>query len=111
MQVSVAHGSACASSPVVSESDDVDMDSDLTTNGDRSDHEATPRPEAINENDPVSIMPFLGRVEQAPERHDVCIVGAGPAGLMLGYPHFSLIPILRRSHGVFFFFSLSAHMD
>lgn len=84
---------------------DVDMDSDDTatvaTNGynnnNNSDqphnHEATtPRPELINENDPIHIMPLLGRLQHAnhhnsrhpPERHDVCIVGAGPAGLMLG---------------------------
>lgn len=68
----------------VNSESDVDMDSDLTTNGDRSDHEMTPRPEFVDDNDPVRIMPFLGRVEQPPERHDVCIVGAGPAGLMLG---------------------------
>lgn len=80
-------GSAGASSPVANSDDsDMDMDSDMTTNGDdHSDHEATPRPEPINENDPVRIMPFLGRVEQKPDRHDVCVVGAGPAGLMLGY--------------------------
>lgn len=77
-------GSAGASSPVANSESDMDIDSDMTTNGDHSDHEATPRPEPINENDPVRIMPFLGRVEQKPDRHDVCIVGAGPAGLMLG---------------------------
>ncbi|CAN8096181.1 unnamed protein product [Discula destructiva] len=78
-------GSADISNSTASESD-VDMDSDSVTtiNGDRSDHEATPRPEFINENDPLKIMPFLGRVEQPPEHHDVCVVGAGPAGLMLG---------------------------
>lgn len=76
---------------------DVDMDSDDTAtvattnnhNGYNHDHEATPRPELINENDPIHIMPFLGRLQHAnsrapPERHDVCVVGAGPAGLMLG---------------------------
>lgn len=81
--MAIDDGSAGAPSPVASESD-VDMDSDLTTVGDRSDRDVTPQPEFINENDPVRIMPFLGRVEQPPERHDVCIVGAGPAGLMLG---------------------------
>lgn len=75
------------------------MDSDdastiITANGHSTydDHEGTPRPEPINENDPINIMPFLGRLnhnsnnnnKQPPERHDVCIVGAGPAGLMLG---------------------------
>lgn len=70
---------------------DVDMDSEDTTTAhsrDNFDHEATPRPEPINENDPIRIMPFLGRLNThnrpPPERHDVCIVGAGPAGLMLG---------------------------
>lgn len=63
---------------------DVDMDSDTATNGGYSDHESTPRPEPVNENEPVHIVPFLGRLEERPEHHDVCIVGAGPAGLMLG---------------------------
>lgn len=87
---------------------DVDMDSDdtATANGGRSssttnnnnnntntyDNETTPRPEPINENDPIHIMPLLRRLNNhnnnnnraPPERHDVCIVGAGPAGLMLG---------------------------
>lgn len=83
---------------------DMDLDDNSTTtstaaanNNNSFDHEATPRPELINENDPIHIMPFLGRLDQhnnrlasansnhkPPERHDVCIVGAGPAGLMLG---------------------------
>lgn len=82
--MSLNGGSAGASSPIANSDSDMDMDSDMTTNGDHSEHEATPRPVPINENDPVRIMPFLGRVEQKPDRHDVCIVGAGPAGLMLG---------------------------
>lgn len=78
-----SNGSASASSPIASESD-LDMDSESATNDEHPDREATPRPAFVNENDPVKIMPFLGRVEQPPERHDVCIAGAGPAGLMLG---------------------------
>lgn len=71
---------------------DVDMDSDDTATANNH-HEATPRPELINENDPIHILPFLRRLNNnhnnnlnkaPPERHDVCIVGAGPAGLMLG---------------------------
>lgn len=72
---------AASTTSAASESD-LDMDSDM--NGDHSDHEATPRPEFINESDPVAIMPFLGPKKQPPERYDVCVVGAGPAGLMLG---------------------------
>ncbi|PSR81252.1 hypothetical protein BD289DRAFT_462190 [Coniella lustricola] len=50
-----------------------------------SDHEATPRPELVNENEPVCIVPALGRrLQQHVERYDVTVVGAGPAGLMLG---------------------------
>lgn len=56
-----------------------------TDGGERfSENEATPVPEPVNENAPVNIMPFLGRLEKRPESYDVCIVGAGPAGLMLG---------------------------
>ncbi|KAI3391037.1 hypothetical protein diail_8088, partial [Diaporthe ilicicola] len=73
-----------ASSPLGGSSDgDVDMDTDTLVNG-HDDDEATPRPEPINENAPVNIMPLLSRRQPKPERHDVCIVGAGPAGLMLG---------------------------
>lgn len=73
-----------ASSPLGGSSDgDVDMDTDTLVNG--NDDEATPRPEPINENAPVNIMPLLARRQPKTERHDVCIVGAGPAGLMLGY--------------------------
>lgn len=65
---------------------DVDMDTETLTNGSRSvDGGATPRPELVNESAPVNIIPLLGRLEPRPEHHDVCIVGAGPAGLMLGY--------------------------
>ncbi|KAK2602881.1 hypothetical protein N8I77_009383 [Diaporthe amygdali] len=72
-----------ASSPLGGSSDgDVDMDTDTLVNG--HDDEATPRPEPINENAPVNIMPLLARHQSNSERHDVCIVGAGPAGLMLG---------------------------
>ncbi|ROV92458.1 hypothetical protein VSDG_06653 [Cytospora chrysosperma] len=64
---------------------DVDMDTETLTNGSRSvDGGATPRPELVNESAPVNIIPLLGRLEPRPEHHDVCIVGAGPAGLMLG---------------------------
>lgn len=73
-----------ASSPLGGSSDgDVDMDTDTLVNG--NDDEATPRPEPINENAPVNIMPLLSRRQSKPEHHDVCIIGAGPAGLMLGY--------------------------
>lgn len=73
-----------ASSPLGGSSDgDVDMDTDTLVNG--NDDEATPRPEPVNENAPVNIMPLLSRRQPKTERHDVCIVGAGPAGLMLGY--------------------------
>lgn len=73
-----------ASSPLGGSSDgDVDMDTDTLVNG--NDDEATPRPEPINENAPVNIMPLLSRHQSKAEQHDVCIIGAGPAGLMLGY--------------------------
>ncbi|ROW01937.1 hypothetical protein VMCG_05572 [Cytospora schulzeri] len=74
-----------ASSPLGGSDVDVDMDTETLTNGSRSvDGGATPRPQLINENAPINIMPFLGRMEPKPERYDVTIVGAGPAGLMLG---------------------------
>lgn len=66
---------------------DVDMDTDtlVNANGSGNDDDATtPRPEPINENAPVNIMPLLTRHQPKPEHHDVCIIGAGPAGLMLG---------------------------
>jgi len=76
--------SNAASSPLSGSSDgDVDMDSDTLVNG--NDDEATPRPEPINENAPVNIMPLLARQQPKSEHHDVCIIGGGPAGLMLGY--------------------------
>ncbi|KUI59801.1 3-hydroxybenzoate 4-monooxygenase [Cytospora mali] len=62
---------------------DVDMDTETLTNG-SVDGGATPRPHLVNENAPVNIVPFLGRREPGTEHYDVCIVGAGPAGLMLG---------------------------
>ena len=74
---------------------DMDMDAETLTNGSPSvDGGATPRPELINESAPVNIMPFLGRRESGPERYDVSIIGAGPAGLMLAYVPSSL---LRKS--------------
>lgn len=79
----MSHGS---SSPIGGSDVDVDMDTETLTNGSRSVGSATPRPELINENAPINIMPTLGhRLEPSLERYDVCIVGAGPAGLMLGY--------------------------
>lgn len=76
-----------AASSVLEGSDvDVDMDTETLINSSHSvAGSATPRPELINENSPVNIMPFLGRTQAGPERYDVTIVGAGPAGLMLGY--------------------------
>lgn len=87
--MSVSHEAATSPTSVSASSDgDMDLDSvvssDTATNGYRSDHEATPRPEPINERAPINIMPLLGRMEQRVERYDVSIVGAGPAGLMLG---------------------------
>lgn len=79
-----------ASSPLGGSSDgDVDMDTDTLVNG--NDDEATPRPEPINENAPVKIIPLLARHQPKSEHHDVCIIGAGPAGLMLGYGELLLL--------------------
>lgn len=87
-----------ASSPLGGSSDgDVDMDTDTLVNG--NDDEATPRPEPINENAPVNIMPLLSRHQSKAEQHDVCIIGAGPAGLMLGYGEPSPLS-LRLIHSV-----------
>lgn len=78
----------------------MDMDTDTLTNGSRSvDGGATPRPYLINENAPVNIMPFLGRLEPRPERYDVTVVGAGPAGLMLGYVYTTTRDILPHHQG------------
>lgn len=88
-----------ASSPLGGSSDgDVDMDTDTLVNG--NDDEATPRPEPINENAPVNIMPLLSRHQSKAEQHDVCIIGAGPAGLMLGYGEQPNHQPLTPSHSV-----------
>lgn len=88
-----------ASSPLGGSSDgDVDMDTDTLVNG--NDDESTPRPEPINENAPVNIMPLLSRHQPKSEHHDVCIIGAGPAGLMLGYG--ASPPLIDPSHPVAF---------
>lgn len=63
---------------------DGDMDVDTDSSTVYGDRETTPRPELVNESAPINIMPLLTRLDQRTERYDVCIVGAGPAGLMLG---------------------------
>lgn len=72
------------SASFVSSDGDMDVDSVDSSGTATNAHDATPRPEPISETAPINIMPLLGRIEQRTERYDVCIVGAGPAGLMLG---------------------------
>lgn len=88
-----AHAGASPSSSFASTDADMDLDLDAintptttAANSEHSDHDATPRPELVNEDEPVLIVPALGRrLQKQAERYDVTVVGAGPAGLMLGW--------------------------
>lgn len=99
-----AHAGASPTSSFASSDAGMDLDMDAintptttAANSEHSDDEATPRPEFVNENEPVLIVPALSRrSQQQAKRYDVTVVGAGPAGLMLGWVFVSVCWLLSK---------------